>query len=128
MSFGKNLKFLMEFYEVSDDQLAKALKVDLENIRVWKKNKDLPDFNILNLIAKNFLLDRVEWLMEDHKMRTYRDVGKLLDDEDEITKKSKLKERKCLSCDVKFMSEGPHIRKCDKCRDVLFPTGTEEKN
>lgn len=35
---------------------------------------------------------------------------------DEFERIAKMKERRCMTCDVLFMSEGAHNRMCDPCR------------
>lgn len=35
---------------------------------------------------------------------------------DGFVRKSGIKERRCLTCDELFMSEGAHNRMCDRCR------------
>jgi hypothetical protein len=45
-----------------------------------------------------------------------------------VRSRSKMKRRPCLRCDREFLSEGPHHRLCQSCREFLAaaPTPMEE--
>jgi hypothetical protein len=45
-----------------------------------------------------------------------------------VRSRSKMKRRLCLRCDREFLSEGPHHRLCQSCREFLAaaPTPMEE--
>lgn len=42
--------------------------------------------------------------------------GRAQDVRDELIRKERMRERPCITCGIKFMSEGPHNRMCDDCR------------
>jgi hypothetical protein len=45
-----------------------------------------------------------------------------------VRNRTRMKRRLCLRCDREFLSEGPHNRLCQSCREFLAaaPTPTEE--
>ena len=42
---------------------------------------------------------------------------------EELIRKDKMRMRPCLTCSTEFLSEGPHNRLCDACRDNVNDMG-----
>lgn len=63
MTFGENLKQIRESAQLSQDDLARILKVDQKTISNWEKDITEPTLTFIKILAKHFDLT-YEMLMD----------------------------------------------------------------
>ena len=81
MDFGSQIKKLRTSRRLTQEQLAQKLNVSRQTISSWENNRNLPDLEMVVMIAKTFQLSLDRLILGDPTMTT-----KLMNDSSEVRK------------------------------------------
>lgn len=81
MDFGSQVKKLRTSRKLTQEQLAQKLNVSRQTISSWENNRNLPDLEMVVMIAKTFQLSLDQLILGDSTMTT-----KLMNDSSETRK------------------------------------------
>ncbi|CAJ1178199.1 helix-turn-helix domain-containing protein [Companilactobacillus paralimentarius] len=81
MDFGSQIKKLRTSRKMTQEQLAQKLNVSRQTISSWENNRNLPDLEMVVMIAKTFKLSLDQLILGDPTMTT-----KLMNDSSEVRK------------------------------------------
>lgn len=81
MDFGSQIKKLRTSRKLTQEQLAQKLNVSRKTISSWENNRNLPDLEMVVMIAKTFQLSLDQLILGDPTMTT-----KLMNDSSEVRK------------------------------------------
>ena len=81
MDFGSQIKKLRTSRKLTQEQLAQKLNVSRQTISSWENNRNLPDLEMVVMIAKTFQLSLDQLILGDPTMTT-----KLMNDSSEVRK------------------------------------------
>ena len=74
MEFNEQIKRLRKENNLTQEEMAKKLNVTRQAISNWENNRNLPDFEMIILIAKTFGVSLDKLILEDKKMNKIEQI------------------------------------------------------
>ncbi|PEG68181.1 XRE family transcriptional regulator [Lactobacillus johnsonii] len=74
MEFNEQIKRLRKENNLTQEEMAKKLNVTRQAISNWENNRNLPDFEMIILIAETFDFSLDELILEDKKMNKIEQI------------------------------------------------------